>query len=218
MPPKKVITLYLNPIAATTQLLTQFIAKHIKQINETHEIVTVKVTADNTPTLRNKGITRTPTMIYNGKMIIDINQMKAILTPASRAKETFGVGNTSPEELLDMYNRSILHSDPNEDEDNGALNFDKVREGMIAMQKRRPVMDNDKHNTGGYKLPVKPAKKQPVFTDDDSFMAVSGVDNISQTPVSKYGDEYSGESILEDYFNDEANQMGRKIVSRMLKT
>jgi hypothetical protein len=206
------VIIFVTPRARSTEYLVNHVGKYIDLINKSFILEFINVTEKNAADVRRRGITKTPTLVHNGKHYVTFQKIVEMLTPPSRTKERFGVDATSPEELASKYMSSVINSGDDESPDNPENREDDIRRKMAAFQKRRPEMKGvgeKQHLRGGRK--IKPGKNVGAsFNDDETFLDRSGRAQQEMTPTKRYMDELSGEAILEDYFNAEADAHGRK--------
>lgn len=209
---KPTVEIYVNPKAKSTDVLTDFIAKHIDRINENLMVKIIRVTSKNVNLVKKRGIKRTPTLLYDNKPYESLEKIVRILTPPGDEGEHYGYGNTTPDDLTHQYHESVLSTgDDDGSEDAPEKRAEVIRQRMAALQKRRPEMrgvDKTRSVKGGRKV-IATSKRSAYDTDDD-FRRASGVDDVDETPIKKFMEE-DGESILEDYYNDEADKFGRKL-------
>ena len=217
---KPIAEIYVNPKSKTTEILNQFLAKYIDQINEHLFIKRISVTNENIALVKKKGIDHTPTLVYNRRKVVSLEKIVKILTPPSEHKDHYGYGNTSSNDLVTQFQSSILDTgddDPEEDDMSPEARSNALRQKMTAFQKKRPEMDGvEKKNKigGGRKVKsTQPAKSK--FDNDEDFKRASGMDNIIQTPSKKYMDDEDGDMILEDYYLTEALNSGKKVSNKI---
>lgn len=214
---KPVVIIYINPNAKSTEILYDFLAKHIDQINQHLFIKRIKVTGKNVAIVKKKGIDHTPTLVYNKRKFVSLEKIIRILTPPAEHKDHFGYGNTSSDDLVHQYHSTIIDTGDDENAEDNELDPDVrgnvLRQKMAAFQKRRPQMDgvdSTRKLKGGRKITAKqPAKSK--FENDDEFRRAAQVDNVTETPTRKYMEEEDGAMILEDYYLDLANQSGKQV-------
>jgi hypothetical protein len=215
---KPTVTVYIQPGARSTKILTKYIAKNIDVINQYVFIDLYKITKDNLSTVKQRGIKRTPTLVYGKKKIVSLERIMKILTPPSQRKDNFGYGKTSADEFIQDFQMAILDDESDEEDE-----FDpdrreaEIRQKMNAMQKQRPEMrgvSKKQRLTGGKKLHRRQPKKDTFdrgARGDREFRDMAGVDNIMETPTYGYMGEADGELLLEEYRNELADASGRKV-------
>jgi hypothetical protein len=212
---KPIVLIYVQPKAKSTEVLTNFIGKHIDQINENLMVKLIKVTAKNVQIIKAKGIERTPTLVYEKKKYVSLEKIMKMLTPPAENKDHFGYGNTSPDDLVHSFHDAIISTgdDDEPDDDSPEMRGQVIRQKMAAMQKRRPEMqgvESNKKIKGGRKVKSgTPGKTK--FESDADFVKASRTDNMELTPFKTYMDDADGDLILEEYFLDEANRSGKKV-------
>lgn len=211
---KPTVIIYVQPDAKSTEILTNFIAKHLDRINHSLTVRIIRVTARNAKLVKQSGIERTPTLVYDGRKFVTLEKIVKILTPPELNQDNYGYGNTSSDELIHKYQNAILDTGDEDDETDPGVRGEVLRQKMAALQKRRPAMegvDKSRQLRGGRKVTARPPAKAK-FDSDDDFRKATRVDNIEDTPTkADYMDETDGARILEDYFNDEADRSGRKV-------
>lgn len=209
-------TIYVNPNSKSTKILDQFLAKYIDQINKRVFLKIVRVTNTNVEGVKKRGIEHTPTLVIEGKSYVGLEKIVKVLTPPTDQRDSFGMGNTSPNDLINQYQQTILNTGDDNKEDNDMdpdVRSNVLREKMAQFQKRRPAMegvDKSAKVTGGRRVHPGSLGKSKFDTDDD-FRRASGVDNITETPSQRYMDEADGDSILEDWYLQEAINSGKKV-------
>jgi hypothetical protein len=213
-PAKKKVTIYVQPGAKSTIILTKHISKHIDNLNKILVINIIQVTEKNVASIKKMGITRTPTLISGKTKCVVLKNIMQALTPPQNAKERYGVDVGSPDELVQKYFDGVINTQDDEGDDDPQISReDEIRRKMSAFQKRRPEMrgldDKDKYIRGGRKVVTRQAKKAK-FDSDTDFRQAAGIDEQEETPHRRYLDDQDGASILEDYYNAEADKMGRK--------
>lgn len=196
-----------------TTLITEFIGKHINAITQRGIVVEFKfATPANQEALRRKGITQTPTMIIGKNVFVGHDNIIRALTPNRDRKLGPGPGSLTDEESLqremmrEMTNRT-------EDPDEKELREEEIRKRTAEMQSRRTVMaglpPGDKPVPGGRAVRQK-ADQGKKFESDNDFISASQRDNIMPTPTERTYSEIDGQATLEDYWNREADSMGRQ--------
>lgn len=213
---KPVVIIYVNPQSNNTKLLDQFLARHIDQINRYIYVKKINVTAENVQQIKKKGIDRTPTLVFNNKKYVNLENIIKILTPPNDSRDSFGFGNTGPDEQIHKYHEDMMLKvdDQEEDEDDPENRENVLKQKMAALQKKRQRMDEETASetklTGG-KHPKTSGLSKTEFKDDDEFRRATKVDQITETPVKKFMSEDDGDIILEDYYLEMANQGGKKV-------
>lgn len=208
-------TIYVNPNSKSTQILDQFLAKYIDQINRRIFLKIVRVTNQNVDEVKKRGIEQTPTLVVGNAKYVSLEKIVKILTPPADQKDSFGFGNSNPNDLITQYHTTILDTgDDNKDDDetNPDNRANVLREKMSAFQKRRPAMSGVEGNSklsGGRRVQAGNSKAK--FSNDDEFRKASNIDNIIETPTQKYMDDNDGGAILEEYFLQEAINSGKKV-------
>lgn len=196
-----------------TTAITEFVSVNMAAITQRGIIIEFKtVTPANQDVLRRKGIKSTPTMIIGKNVIEGHPNIIRALTPNRDRKIGPGPGSLTDEEAVqremmrEMVNRG-------EEPDDKELRDEEIRKRTSEMQAKRTVMvglpPGDKPVPGGRVVRNKPeaAKK---YESDADFVAASRKDNIVATPTERSYTEMDGQSTLEDYFNREADSMGRQ--------
>lgn len=211
---KPTVVIYVQPEMKSTDILTNFISKNIDRINHHLTVRIVKVTPRNAKIVKQSGVDRTPTLVYDGRKFVTLEKIVRILTPPELNQDSYGYGNTSSDELIHKYQDAILDTGDEDDEMDPGKRGEVLRQRMAALQKRRPQMegvDKTRQLRGGRKVTAKPPPKSRFDTDDD-FRKATRIDNIEDTPTKNdYMDDADGARLLEDYFNDEADRSGRKV-------
>ena len=213
---KPIAEIYINPKSKTTEILNQFLAKHIDQINEHLFIKRISVSSENIALVKRKGIDHTPTLVYNRRKVVSLEKIVKILTPPSDHKDHYGYGNMSSSDLVNQFQNSILDTGDDDPEDNDMspeARSNVLRQKMAALQKKRPQMDGvgDKNKIIGGRKVKSNKSVASEFKNDDDFKKATGMDNIIQTPVKKYMDDDDGAMILEEYYLTEAINNGKKV-------
>jgi hypothetical protein len=205
------VMVFVKPKADSTKYLVKHIGKHIDNLNKILIINIIQVTKSNLSEVKAMGVTRTPTLVYNKKLYVTLEKIIRILTPPQNAKETYGPGIEDPEDLIRRYHSGVIDSDDSPgDGDEKELRQDDIMRKMAAFQKRRPQMEGVPEKArlrGGRKVVAR--HKKDKFNSDDAFRKESGVDEAEETPGFGHH-EYDGPSMLEDYYNREADNFGRK--------
>jgi hypothetical protein len=213
---KPKVFIFVNPNARSTTILTNFIAKHVDQINRKMFVKLIQINKKNVEIVKRKGVTQAPTLIYGKKHIVSLESILKVLTPPRETRDNFGQNHMSADEMLHDYHDSILNTGDIEDDDetDPSVREQVIRQKMAAMQKRRPQMSDDvgtaQHLRGGRKLKSR-APRQSEFNSDTEFARAAGMGNMQSTPSERYMDEADGELLLEDYYLDLANQGGKKV-------
>jgi hypothetical protein len=209
---KTKIIIFVNSKAASTKILTKHVSKHIDALNKVIHLEIVRVTEKNVAQIKQMGVTRTPTLLYKNKKYVSLEKIIQILTPPKHTKESFGLDIGSPDELIHKYHDGVINAQDDDDEDDPRISReDDIRRKMTAFQKRRPEMlgvEKIRKIKGGRKVVARTVKSK--FRNDNEFRQAAGIDGQEETPRKQYFDDQDGESILEDYYNAEADRMGRK--------
>ncbi len=207
---KPEVIIYLSPNGKSTKILTDHLAKFIDDLNKMIMIKFIYISQANAKKVQQKGIRKSPTLIYGNRKFEGLDNIIKVLTPPKRERETYGYGNTSPDEMLHEWQNYIIEGRGEEEEEEditGENGRKRLADRIAAFQKRRPQATD---TTG------KVAKKKAVHKDynpekgDDDFIRDSGVNNVIQTPTDTYVQDTDGELILEDYYLDEAVAAGKK--------
>lgn len=215
---KPMVDVYLNTKAPSTKVLTEHLAKYIDDLNQILLINFIYITDKNAPLVKKRGVRRTPTLKYGKRTYEGLEKIIRVLTPPKSGKETYGYGNTNPDEMLHEYQNEIIDNradDEQEDQDdmNGDARTQQIRSRIAAFQKRRPKMDGvgqKQKIAGGRKIKSKFNQKEYAGSSaDDDFLKDSGVGSIDQTPTERYVEDTDGELILEDYYLNEAIANGK---------
>ena len=148
----KKVRIYVNPSSDTTNILMGFIAENIDEINKRVVVERVLVTKRNFKDLQQRGIKKTPTLVYEGKQYIGAQKIMRILKPPSAYKDNYGA-STSPEEMVQKYLARAIAPENGEEEDEVENRDTQIRQRMAALDKRRQEM------IGGVKNPGAKAKK-----------------------------------------------------------
>ena len=217
---KPVVNIYLSPTGKSTKVLTDHLAKVIDDLNKIIMINFIYISQANAKKVQQKGIRKSPTLIYGARKFEGLDNIVKVLTPPRRERETYGYGNTNPEEMLHEWQNYIIDNGAEEEEEediSGDAGRRRIAERIAAFQKRRPKMEGvpaKNRIAGGRALKSKNAQKDynPEKGDED-FLRDSGVNNIVQTPTDTYVQDTDGELILEDYYLDEAISAGKKQTS-----
>lgn len=212
---KPTVYIYLNEKAASTVTLSKHLAKHIDDLNNLLLIHFIYITKNNSEKVKQKGIRKTPTLIYENRRFEGLEKIIQVLTPPQRNKESYGYGVTNPDEMLHKWQDEIIqnHADDDQEEALGdTIGDTEIRDKMAAFQKKRPKMSDNvsqKQKIPGGRL-VKGKSNQKEYHGDDDFLKDSGVNNQDQTPTSQYTEDVDGELLLEDYYLEEAYASGLK--------
>jgi len=210
---KPEVLIYLSPNGKSTKILTDHLAKFIDDLNKMIMIKFIYISQANAKKVQQKGIRKSPTLIYGSRKFEGLDNIIKVLTPPKRERETYGYGNTNPDEMLHEWQNYIIDGkgDDEEEEDiSGDGGRKRLADRMAAFQKRRPQATDTKGKVN---------KKKTVHKDynpekgDDDFIRDSGINNIIQTPTDTYVQDTDGELILEDYYLDEAVAAGKKQTS-----
>jgi len=207
------VRIYLKEGAKSTKILLNHICKYIGDLAKVMVLKPIYIDKKNVAAAQKIGISRTPTLIYKDKHYVSLEKIVQVLTPPKRAKLGFGLSANSPDELIHSYHDGIMNAQDNDDDDDDPrINRDEdIRRKMAAFQKKRPQMKgvgDEKYIKGGRKVVAKSVKSK--FKSDSEFREAAGIDEIKATPSKKYYDDEDGDSILEEYYNSEADKMGRK--------
>lgn len=209
---KPELLLYLKKEAKSTKILLDYIGKRIDAINKKFTIRPVYVTSANTAAVKQRGVTRTPTLLYGKQKYETLEKIVKVITPPADAKERYGFSNHSPEELVHSYLDGVMNTKDDDDDDPMSNRDDYLRQRMAAFQKRRPEMQGVSKGSmlkGGRKVTAK--KRAPdSFKDDNEFQELAGVNNLQSTPVDQYTSDMDGDALLEEYYNQLADASGRK--------
>lgn len=208
-PPKPVLVIYVKRDAESTKALKAFVAKHIAQICKFAEIKFIAAdTAEILRSMKQQGITKTPTLIYQGKQFNKMDKIIAILTPPSAKRDGLGDSVSASDEYVRDYQMGILDDDEGEDQGDN-MTEEEIRAKSAALQARRPVMSDEINSkskvAGGRKIttrrPAAPAQQSfgDGFAGDDAFLKAAGRDNIEPTPVASSTD-IDGDAFLEEYY------------------
>lgn len=214
---KPEIFVYLSPEGKSTKILTDHLAKVIDDLNKIIMIKFIYINRANAQKVQQKGIRKSPTLIYGNRKYEGLDKIIQVLTPPRRERETYGYGNTSPDEMLHEWQNYIIDSKGEDDEEEdltGDAGRKRLADRMAAFQKKRPQMlDVPAKNRipGGRNVKRKNMQKDyNAEKGDDDFLRDSGVNNVVQTPTDAYVQDTDGELILEDYYLDEAVAAGKK--------
>lgn len=214
------VDLYVNNSAKSSAVLEKFMEANLQEINKKGITINfIAVTPKNSASLRQKGIEATPALVFNGKIITGLAKILSELQPAAKAVDpTYGITSSSPEESVSnmWYEEIVKGKDDNGDGPMG-LSKDEISAKMNAIQARRPQIEGmgkgAKTPTGGRK--IQPSKVQyNEFADDETFVQAAGNRAVEATPTAEYYDDRDGASLLEQYYNDQADQEGRKPMTR----
>ncbi len=210
--------LYLNTSGPNTDKLMNHIAQHVDILNRYMIIEFVYITSENTSTIRRRGITSSPSMIFAGKKYQGVIDIIKILSPKPR--EQPAIDDLNPEEVFLYWQQKHMKpgddsGDDSEDETDPACRTRELQEKMAAVQKRRPVMAGVDDN---YKLaggrPISKHSSSKIYggygdqNGDSIFLQDSGRSETSAEIIPD--DQSNGELLLEDYYLDEAFQFGKK--------
>lgn len=213
------VQLYVQPKAKSTLILTNHLGKYIDHINKRIHIDIIYVNDGNLRVVQQRGITRTPTMVCNGKYYTCLEKIISILTPPSNVREQFGIENASPEELVSRHQEAVINAAPDEEEDNpGIKREEELQRKMAAMQRKRPEMEgvNDASKIRGGRKIVSRQTVKSSFNNDEDFRAASNID-VDPTPVKEYYGEEDGARTLEAYYNMEADRCGRRLNNKNIR-
>lgn len=208
---KPVVNIYLNKHAKSTEILSRHLAEHITKLNNRFIINFIYITKANSAMVSAKGVKKTPTLLYGNRKYEGLQNIIKILTPPDETKEHFGIGVTSPEDMLHKYQNEIMtrgEEEEDDDEHDPAYMEQRLKEKMAAMQKRRPEMRGVSGKSslkGGRALKTKKNDKKYHYSNGDSaFLHDAGKSNTNDTP--SYTEDTDGELILEEYYLTEANR------------
>jgi hypothetical protein len=210
---KPEVIIYLSPNGKSTKILTDHLAKFIDDLNKMIMIKFIYISQANAKKVQQKGIRKSPTLIYGSRKFEGLDNIIKVLTPPKRERETYGYGNTNPDEMLHEWQNYIIDGKGDEEEEEditGDGGRKRLADRMAAFQKRRPQATDTKGKVN---------KKKTVHKDynpekgDDEFIRDSGVNNVIQTPTDTYVQDTDGELILEDYYLEEAVAAGKKQTS-----
>mgnify|MGYP000633215948 CR=1 FL=1 len=214
---KPVVNIYLSPNGKSTKILADHLAKVIDDLNKIIMINFIYISAVNAKKVQAKGIRKSPTLIYGNRKFEGLENIIKVLTPPKRERETYGFGNTNPEEMLHEWQNYVIDKGGDEGEEEEDITGEggrrRIADRIAAFQKRRPKMEGVPGKNkipGGRALKSKNAQKDynPANGDDD-FIRDSGVNSIVQTPTDTYVQDTDGELILEDYYLEEAISAGK---------
>lgn len=213
---RPVVNVYLKTDAKSTKVLVEHLAKHIDALNNLVLINFIYITDKNAAKIQQRGIRRTPTLIYGNRRFEGLDKIIQVLTPPKSGRENYGYGVTSPDEMLTKWQNDIIDSAQDEQEEEDDMSPDarekQLRQKMAAMQKQRPQMhgvSSKNKIAGGRKLKATAAAKE--YTNDDDFLKASRLRDTEQTPINPYTEDKDGELILEDYYLEEAIRDGKKV-------
>lgn len=216
---KPVVNIFLNRRSASTQILSQHLAKNIDSLNKLLLINFIYITQKNAQIVMQKGIKRTPTLIYGKRRFEGIEKIVQILTPPEKERETYGYGVTSPEEMLHTWQNMIIDTRDDDEVDEGDpdVRTNQIRSKMAAFQKNRPKMEGVGRKNkirGGRKVTAK--NDQRDYGDymerdgDTQFMRDAGLFDVEDTPVAGYTENKDGELMLEEYYLNLALEGGKE--------
>jgi len=214
------LDLYVNASAKSASVLEKFMEANLLEINKKGITINfISVTAKNSASFRSLGIEATPALVFNRRIITGLEKIIAELQPAAKAVDpTYGVTSTSPEESVqNMWYESIVKGKDDNDDGGGGISKEEISTKMNAIQARRPQIEgmgkNQRVPSGGRK--IQPSKVQyNDFADDETFVAAAGNRAVEATPTAEYYDDRDGASLLEQYYNDRADEEGRKPFTR----
>lgn len=214
------LDLYVNPSAKSAVVLEKFMETNLQEINKKGITINfISVTAKNSATFRAKGIEATPALVFNGRIVTGLEKIIAELQPAAKAVDpTYGITSTSPEESVsNMWYEEIVKGKDDNGEGKDGLSKDEISAKMNAIQARRPQIEGmgkgQRIPSGGRKIQASKVQYND-FADDESFVAAAGSRAVEATPAAEYYDDRDGASLLEQYYNDQADQEGRKPFTR----
>ncbi len=212
--PELIVTIYVNEKSQSFLALQKFMEANLTEINKRGvRINFVAVTAKNSADLRRRGITHTPTMEVKDKLVVSLEKIISELQPPRTATDpTYGVTSLSPEESVqNLWFDEIVKNRADESDDR-ELRREEIASRMAALQARRPQIEGMPRGAsvipGGRKIVAKNVPKD--FADDESFAAAAGTATKEETPALGYYDDREGGSILEEYYNSQADLEGRK--------
>lgn len=222
------VLIFLRKSSKSSDVLAEHLAKNINTINKYCYIKFVYINAENAEKVRGMGIRQTPTMIQGKHKIEGIEKIIKALTFGNIAKETYGYGVTSPEEMLHKWQSDIVtvgEAEEDGDETDPSVRSQQLRQRMADFQKKRPRMegvDKKRKIKGG--VDIKSKAHQQEYGDfstrdgDLQFLRDSHVMDTENTPIAGYVESSDGELILEDYFLEEAKSDGKKLRNENLKS
>lgn len=204
---KPVVDIYINPSAESGKKLAEHIAIHIDQLNKHLIINFIHVTKANSRAVMQKGVTRTPTLIYHNEVYEGLDKIKSILTPKNSAQ------SEDPDEMMRRYQEQAIdvrnHNNVDDEEDDDNMSPEsrnrELQQKMAALQKKRPVMqdvDSKQKIPGGRKTVAKQSRARE-YTNDDDFLSDTG-------DKAAFVENNDGELMLEEYYLGEAIQSGKK--------
>src|SRR5271163_4881619 len=187
---KQKIQIFVNPGSGSTSTLTKHIGKHIDSINQLLILDIIQVTEKNFPSIKKIGVSKTPTLIYQGKHYVGVDKIIRILTPPAKDRRNLE-SSLSSDELVRKYHESIYNS--YDDNDSDETEDDDIHRKIAAFQKRRPEMEgvnDNKYVRGGRKVVAK-GNVGSRFDSDDEFRKASNVDKDGSTETEEmYKDSY----------------------------
>lgn len=209
--------IYVNPSSETTKVLIAFIADNIDEINKRVKIQRIMVTPKNMKAVQAAGISKTPTLVFNGKSYEGAQKIMRMLKPPSSYQDNFG-NNSTPEEMVHKYLNNAIQpggDDDEEDNDRGGNRAEELRQRMAALEKRRNGMIGGKDNPAT-RASGKRGKKPDMrtFNTDEDF--VGAVDTGEETPTESAMEE-NGDLIWENELNKMADEAGRKVGNKIGK-
>lgn len=204
----KSVQIYMSPNSEETQRLVAWIRDNIDDINRVAKISIKQtlVTSKNKSEVMAMGITKLPTLVFQGKARYGVQEIIKILKPPTAQRENFGQFATA-EEMLQKYQESAMRPGGSDDEEEESTdNQRKMR--IAALTKRRSTMVGAKNNPDSFgKKTGKGAPQNREYKNDEDFMVASKVE-IDETPIELYEDD--GDMLLENMKNEEADAFGRK--------
>jgi len=204
----KKVQIYMSPNSEETKRLVTFIRDNIDDINRVAQIhiQQILVTSKNKNQVIAMGITKLPTLVFQGKARYGVQEIVKILKPPTAQRENFGQF-ASAEEMLQKYQEKAMQPGGSDDEEEEASdNQRKMR--LAALAKRRSTMVGAKNNPDSFgKKTGKSAPQNRDYKNDEDFIVASRVE-IDDTPIDLYEDD--GDMALENMRNEEADAMGRK--------
>jgi hypothetical protein len=212
---KKEVKIFVNSNSSSnvTQELYSKLANILSDLNKKNIIIKLFKVKAGMGMVKQLKITKLPTLICEKDRKIGITDIINYLSAFLKERRA-GPITAPPEEQLHEYSVKVL--DLGDEEKSDELDEQNLRQKMEEFQKKRPQMlgvtGPDKIKGG---KPIKRVKGAgDKFTDDSAgdqkFISQSGK-NVEPTPTKKYDTEEDGESILEDYFLDEAIRNGKKV-------
>jgi hypothetical protein len=203
----KSVQIYMSPNSEETQRLVAWIRDNIDDINRVAKISIKQtlVTSKNKSAVIAMGITKLPTLVFQGKARYGVQEIIKILKPPAAQRENYGQFATA-EEMLQKYQENAMRPGGSDDEEEESTdNQRKMR--LAALAKRRSSMVGAKNNPDSFGKKTKGEPQNRKYNNDEDFMTASKVE-IDETPIELY--EEDGDMLLENMKNEEADAMGRK--------